>query len=78
MGMEARLYLGPRDGEVLQVVEATERITVMAEPMQPDKHEYTEYVYERADEPIKPGVWNYNYVAPVATEREDDDEGSQD
>lgn len=71
MGMEARLFLGPRDGEVLQVVDAIERIVVMAEPLRPDVNEYTEYIYERADEPVKPGVYNYNYVGQSAEESED-------
>lgn len=77
MGMEARLFLGPRDGEVIGVVEAVKRIVIMADPIRPDTSEYTEYVYERVDEPVKPGVYNYNYVAQAA-ESETDDEGPQD
>jgi hypothetical protein len=78
MGMEARLFLGPRDGEVVQVVEAKRQITVMAEPLDPDRNEYTEYVYERAEEPVKPGVYIYNYAGPAAPHKEDDHEGPED
>lgn len=70
MGMEARLMLGPRDGEVLDVVEALPEITVMAEPVNVDTAEYSEYVYERADEPVKPGVWRYNYKGLRVQEKE--------
>lgn len=78
MAMEARLFLGPRDGEVVHVVDALTTISVMAEPLQPDRNEYTEYVYQRADEPVKPGVYIYNYVGPAAPDKDDDHESSQD
>lgn len=78
MAQEARLMLGPRDGEVLALVEPTLSISIMCEPSDPKHHEYDEHLYLREQEPREPGIYYYIHAGIRPTESEQPHEDSQD
>lgn len=84
MAREARLFLGPRDGETISIVEPKSEIEIMIAPSgrhvaQPNKGddevEYDIAIYT-LDRNIKPGVFRYNYAG--IKQRKGSHEDSQD
>lgn len=61
MAMEARLFLGPRDGEKVTIVEPVDTIEIMTDAAM-EGGEYDSHIYTRQDPALRSGVYRYTYT----------------